>query len=389
MNTEKILLDLIKCVIVPQSNVMIDSSLLTTNRQKELFVLSKRHDLAHLIGYQLNKMDALVEDILIEKFNEEQFMAVFRYERINHEYQNIRSLFNDNNISYIPLKGSVIRNLYPESWMRTSCDIDVLVKEEDVQRSANLLVDKFNYKKGKLDYHDISLISPSDIHLELHYSLCENIESIDKLLVKVWDYSFKVQDSNEFRMSNEYFIFHIIAHMMYHFVGGGCGVRTLIDLYLIRKNLNYDEQKLFEMLENCGVKKFYVEMVNLIQVWFENGTHSELSLELEKFILSGGVYGVAENKFAIMKTKGNKKSYLMSRIFVPYNVLKNKYPVLKKHKWLTPLYQLKRWFSLLFAGKFKKAKKEIKSFGSVPNEKVISITKMFNELGLNLDEKEN
>ena len=44
-----------------------------------------------------------------------------------HTYNSICSALNRESIAYIPLKGSVIKDLYPESWMRTSCDIDILV----------------------------------------------------------------------------------------------------------------------------------------------------------------------------------------------------------------------------------------------------------------------
>ena len=40
-------------------------------------------------------------------------------------------------IPFVPLKGSVIRKYYPEAWMRTSSDIDVLVHKEDVEKTTD------------------------------------------------------------------------------------------------------------------------------------------------------------------------------------------------------------------------------------------------------------
>ncbi|MBO4954226.1 MAG: nucleotidyltransferase family protein, partial [Clostridia bacterium] len=36
-------------------------------------------------------------------------------------------------IDFMPLKGAVIRQYYPEPWMRTSCDIDIHVKKDRLE----------------------------------------------------------------------------------------------------------------------------------------------------------------------------------------------------------------------------------------------------------------
>ena len=43
-------------------------------------------------------------------------------------------------IPFLPLKGSVIRQYYPEPWMRTSCDIDILV---DFEKDAHVGLFKY------------------------------------------------------------------------------------------------------------------------------------------------------------------------------------------------------------------------------------------------------
>lgn len=43
----------------------------------------------------------------------------------------------------------------------------------------------------------------------------------------------------------------------------------------------------------------------------------------------------------------NLENLLTQRMFMPYAYLKDEYPVLKKHKWLTPIYQAVRWFQML------------------------------------------
>ena len=71
----------------------------------------------------------------------------------------------------MPLKGSVLRASYPQDWMRTSCDIDILVHREDLERAVELLVEKKQYRREVTNLCDVSLYAPSGVHLELHYDL--------------------------------------------------------------------------------------------------------------------------------------------------------------------------------------------------------------------------
>ena len=57
---------------------------------------------------------------------QKQLAAVFRYEQ-QYEFQRICAVLEQAEVSYIPLKGLLLRNCYPEGWMRTSGDLDLLV----------------------------------------------------------------------------------------------------------------------------------------------------------------------------------------------------------------------------------------------------------------------
>ena len=85
-----------------------------------LYKLSKAHDLAHLVGDTLIKNDLIVNDEIKEKYQKQVMIAIYRYEKINYELNRLRSALNEAQIPFIPLKGSVLRQYYPEPWMRTS-----------------------------------------------------------------------------------------------------------------------------------------------------------------------------------------------------------------------------------------------------------------------------
>ena len=74
--------------------------------------------------------------------------------------------------------------------------------------------------------------------------------------------------------------------------------------------------------------------------------------------------------------------YVFSRIFISHEQLKRYYPILEKHKILTPFMQVRRWFSLLKPGVFKMAKKEIKANKNIDKENAKKMKEFLDDIGL-------
>lgn len=359
---------------------------LTKEEKSELYRLSKKHDLAHIVGNALIKNNLIDDESLKEKYRQEVYTAVFRYESIAYEIETLKKAFNEEKIPFILLKGSVIRKYYAEPWLRTSCDIDILIKEESLEKAITALQEKIGYTTdGKKHYHDVSLFSPAGVHLELHHNIKETIESLDRVLNKAWDYA-DIKENCEYAFTNEFFLYHLYAHAAYHFAGGGCGVRTFLDLFLLKKRIVCDAGKLAEMLTEAGIKKFAEQADNLSEIWFGNGEHDDISSAMEKFVLSGGVYGSSVNHAAVKHVeKKSKLRHIMSRIWMPYESLAIKYPKLKGKRILQPFYEVKRWCSLFKGSVFKRGVNELKANAAVDKEMTCEIEKLMKNLGLNCD----
>lgn len=348
---------------------------------KKVFSISRRHDIAHLVGDALLCNKLLPEGKIAEKVRGYVINAVYRYEQQNAEYEIICKCFQENEIDYVPLKGLVIRKLYPEPWMRTSCDIDILVREKDLERAGKVLKANGFLTDGKINYHDISFYH-GDIHLELHFNICENIKQLDGLLSQVWDYVERFK-GHEYREIPEYYVYHHIAHMAYHFLSGGCGIRPFIDLWILREQQFYDEEKLLPLLEKSNLVKFYKAIVKLMSVWMDGEQHDDTTLRMEKYVLIGGVYGTAANSYSVgaASSKGKKK-YLLKLAFPRYEIMCIIYPSLKKHKILLPFCYLHRIFIKTIGKDRKRAKKRITDTMSQSKEKIEEINFLLNELEL-------
>lgn len=350
----------------------------------KIFKLSKKHDLAHLIGYALKVSGNNIDEDIQKAFEEEMNMAAFRYVKIGYELEAMTKALEKAQIRFIPLKGSVIRKYYKEPWLRTSCDIDILISDSDVEKAKKVLVEELNYTYASEWNYEVSFYTPIKTHIELHHILNDENKAIDKVLSTVWERSASIPNcSFHYEMTDEMYYFYHIAHMAKHFVNGGCGIRPFIDIWVLNHNCEFDKNKRYALLDEAGLLQFAKVAEQLSEAWIGNEPHTPLSEQLEKFILSGGTYGTVENRVAVQQAvTGGKFSYIMTRVFLPYDQLKLTYPNLEKRKWLFPFYQIKRWFRLFGKGKFRKSMQEVKTASSLTSEENDQTTRLLKELGI-------
>ena len=395
-NVTKTVIDCIKYEICGQNEKMVLPEI-SARFLVAMYQLSKAHDVAHLVGDALNKsgvFENLPADLdaneratitkVKEKFDEQIFTAVYRYENINYELERLKETLEEAKIPFIPLKGSVIRKYYPEPWMRTSCDIDILVKEKDADNAAEYLQTQLQYGVDRKGQHDVSMFTASNVHVELHFKLLDSDFKQVKDLLDVWSGDeISLLSDSEYQMSKELFLLYHIYHMAKHFVHGGCGIKPFIDLWIIKNKVGFDEEKAQKMLQESGLLAFFERSTDLVNVWFEGKEHSEITQEMEDYILQGGVYGTLKQNLAMSQNKkGGKFRHLMSRIFLSYKDMAVYYPSLKKCPILFPFYQVRRWCRILFCGGRKAAMNEIKVNKNITTEEQERAKKLLEELNL-------
>jgi len=314
-------------------------------------------------------------------------MAIYRYENINYAFNEIANELEENKIEFIPLKGAVLREYYPEPWMRTSCDIDILIQSSDAEKAIEVLSLNCSCSRGEdCTTHDYSLVYANDVHLELHYTLTQDgkLPKADQILSDIWGYSTEKQGHN-FRkeLKNEMFILYHLAHMAKHFLIGGCGIRSFIDLLLILRKMKYDTILLNDLIERAGLAKFYESILKLLDVWLNGIEHTSLTLQMENFILTGGVYGTARNSAAIKAGTGEGKlKTWLKLIFLSRDSLEIIYPNLKRYPSLLFFYQIKRWFNVFNREKRKKIKNIVDARKSLEKKEINSVGEMIKQLEL-------
>lgn len=361
-----------------------EKNLITEDIMQYVMRMAAKHDITQLIalGAKNNRLVHAEQEVRLQQII---FKAAYRCERIKYELSKICETLEKAKIPFIPLKGSVIRAHYPEQWMRMSCDIDILVHEQDLHNAVDSLVNGLKYEaSNRVDYHDISLFSPSGVHLELHFSIKENMDRIDHLLSEVWEYARAEKDGGFcYDLTPEFFVFYHIAHMAHHFVRGGCGIKPFIDMHIMKSGMDYNDTEVRSLCRQCGLEKFYDHMLCVTDVWFKNEPHNVKSRQIEDYILKGGVYGTLENKVMVAQGKeGSKLRYALSRVFISYDSLKNYYPILTTRKWLFPIMQIRRWFRLIFIGGLKRGVQEMRVNQNISQEQAERMYLFLSDIGL-------
>ena len=232
---------------------------LSVEEAKALFLLAKKHDLAHVAANGAIRAGLLPDDPRVkEVYKKACLSALVRYESLAMELVLITALFEEAKIVHLPLKGSVLRALYPAPWMRSSCDIDILVHEEDIERAKSILLEK-GYRPFSSTAHDVSFDSPRGVHIELHFRLLEEGVSavMQETLSGVWSYASPREGRvYEQMLSDDFFYYYHIAHMAKHYLHGGCGIRPFLDLWMLRHRIFFDEGRREALLKAGGLLSF-------------------------------------------------------------------------------------------------------------------------------------
>ena len=383
MTNTEIIIGSIKTVI--NGEFIKEHPALNESDYAEIFKIARSHDMLPMVSEGLYKNNMLPDNEIGEAFKKAQMLSLVLFSRFEQERTRIAEIFEKEKIQYIFLKGSEINKYYPENYMRTQCDIDILVKNEELGIVQGIFKEQLGYEELEPEPHEVTYVSPMGVHIEVHFVLREEYnDDCDMLLSKVWDNVY-LQDSSQFQcfMNTEFFLLYHIAHMAKHFINGGCGIKPFVDLWIITHQIGVNFEEVKELLQKCNLYTFYCQAENLSEVWFGNMPYTETSKKVENYILNAGVYGTKENHAAMAQCrKGSKSKHLAERIFLPYETISRYYPIVKKFPVILPFAHIYRWCKVLFGKGREQALDEVNLNLSINEEKQREIMSLYKELQL-------
>lgn len=346
-----------------------------------LYELSKMHDLCHIVCLALKHIGVWGKDGVFAKFQRQQNLAVYRCEQLNHESERVSKVLEKAEIPYIPLKGALIGRLYPEPWMRTSSDIDILVEKHNEQRAQELLKQECGYTLKTYYKSETAFLTDKGICIELH--CIDETSAVRDIPEDVWKCSASENGTYRRTMSGEMLYSHVVAHLTKHILNNGCGLKPFLDMCILEKKCTLDLNAVENMLERQGLLKAYKALRQTAQSCFEDEEGNELTKTIYRYMILSGAYG---NRYTAAgmnhKKRGGKFQYILSLFLPDREVMERRYPILKEHPKRLPLYHIKRWGHLIFHGKIKSSAEIISKHMAVPDDEVKKLNYMLKEMGL-------
>lgn len=390
-NLYKDFITVIKNSILGKQFVLSDSF-----DMESAFKLAKRHSVVPLFYYGLNNSN-------IEKDNQylqDLFMLTCKHISVSeHQMFEIEKLFNafdEEKIDYMPLKGALLKKMYPKPEMRTMGDADILIKTEQYEKIKQV-VEALGYEEITESDHEF-IWNKTGLHLELHKRL---IPSYNKDYYSYfgdgWNLA-KLCDKTRYSMTAEDQMIYIFTHFAKHYRDAGIGIKHLVDIWVYRfANKNLDENYIIAELKKLQLDVFYKNILDTVDVWFNDGVSSEITDLITEVIFDSGVYGTHEAHVlsAALKEKHNegtakkaRSKTILNRVFLPYKSMCSRYPILLKMPILLPLMWVVRWIeAVLFRRKNIGSNLEDLSIATAQN--IDGYQSKLNFVGLDFNFKQN
>lgn len=364
-----------------------------------LYAISRDNGLSGMI---FNSLDSEKISSDVYKRFEKAFYNFYMKDTLqNREIEQINNIFNLYNIDHVFLKGSFLKEVYPASFMRSMGDIDLLIRQRDLQKAKEVMLANGFKHYISVESHEC-FISENGGLVEIHTRLnSENIDRYDKFLLQTWDNVCHV-DSSRYELGLEYNLVYLLIHMVKHFNSSGIGLRSVLDigLFMNKYSNELSIDKLMTHISECNLQLFFTNILWLNQKYFEfdfeyllNGfsQDEEFLNDITNFIITSGVHGRGGNfnRFTCKMTmharnKNNirkgKFAYIIQVIFPSYRSMRSTYTYLNKFPYFLPFAWLSRWCKLIFK-KTKSTFSKIKKL-FVKKDNIEEVIKLYEKLGV-------
>jgi len=381
----KLIIKIVKSVIKGES---FDWSSCQNINFALLYRMAVFQRVTNIVAYAIEACEMVSDDIL-DKFENQKDFNIYRETMQSVMVANLLDEFEEAGIDVMPLKGYITKKLYPMADMRDSCDIDILIKQEQYEKIHEIMLKNGFTFKQESAHEYIYRIEPA-IVIELHKSLVPDYNhDLYEYYADNWIFARNKEDYNHiFEMSDEDFYIYNIVHCAKHYLNSGIGFRYIIDIWLLKEQLEIDMNYVNEQLEKIGLVKFHSIITKLSKVWFCEGEHNDLTLEMEKNILMSGDSGTKQQQMnsAIYRKssdtnfKATKLRHILSVVFIGRKQLTVKYKILDKYPLLYPFVTIYRWFDIFFNKKTKA--KDYMSMVSADDSEVSKFASHCEEIGL-------
>ena len=323
----------------------------------QAYALAKSHRVIPLLYYGIVNSGIELEAELNNKYFAATCQSIAVGEKQKFELSNLSTEFEKNGIDFMPLKGSVIRSLYPKQEMRSMGDADVLIHAEQYNKIVPIL-EKNDFTFVKENLNELCW-QKLPFYIELHrYLISPQHKDYYGYFGDGWQLARPSEGfKHRFEMSDEDFFVFLFAHFTKHYRSSGIGIKHMTDIWVYLKakpelDIKYIERE----LDKLKMLTFYKNVLRTVNAWFENAEFDDITYLITEKIFSSGAFGtrdsfVKSNALKDLKS-GEVKNIRVKRVFdavfLPYKNMCILFPFLKKAPVLLPFMWIYRGVYTVF-----------------------------------------
>lgn len=358
---------------------------------ENILKISLAHNITNLVGYAIINGKYEIPEEIKKQFDKKIFERLTVSVNQNKELQKVLRIFEEGNISYMPLKGAILQDLYPQKDMRTMADVDILIKNTQHEDARKVLTD-LGYEFLSESDHEFNYIKKPYMHIELHKHLIPSYnDDLYKYFGDGWKRARVCSDgSSRYELSSEDNYIYLVAHFAKHYRDAGIGIKGVIDLWLyLEKYPKMDMDFICSELERLNLKTFFHNLLRLIDVWFKGLPMDEISSAMTLFILNSHTFGTVKNHTSAKSIRENKnaedaeKHKYVRAIFPDLQKMKLIFPILEKFPILLPFFWIYRVVRLVLFRR-DRIEKNIQVISSVDKNAISEYDKHMKMVGIDI-----
>lgn len=328
------------------------TSIVNNINPEEIFEFSVKQQIVSLIYYGLKKSQGDAAKKISDKLFQSMVLLLNQSEKQIYESKRLFDELESKGIRYTPLKGIILKELYPCSDMRQMGDVDLLIDNSRYKEVKELMTElgyelhietayEYIWKKGNVVF-------------ELHKYL------FDPENTELSDFSESISyksaaGSSRYDMSIEDMYIYLVLHFIKHYMKRGAGVRFVIDMYVyMRKYPQMNMEYIRKRLNKLGFYEFYKNIERLIDVWFSDKESDSIVDFITSKLFCDTVYGDTRSGYVALYSREQEKSkfpklkIFLKAVFPNLRIMKSKYKILNSVPAALPIMWVYHWLRVIF-----------------------------------------
>ena len=268
---------------------------------KNVFELGKEHEVGNIAFLSVDKLEVKPDEELYNEWQVFYYHSVQRNARQLAQYTALTQLLTENKIRWTEAQGTITKTLYPLPEWRMMSDIDFLVDVENLGKIKELMTAR-GYRVSEHTENELNVYPENASGIEFHTEFfTEFYEGSFERYSGSINHPFEhavPDENNEYKwvLDLTHYYLYSLLHTIKHFEYAGCGIRRILDLYYLNKELSdkVDNEYISEMLEKNNFTELNDKLFQLERYWFEDEMPSVDLTETALDVLNSGNHGTRD-----------------------------------------------------------------------------------------------